>query len=506
MPTVAHGLTWLWSAYAIKIPLVVLTAGLLARLLLPEEMGQYGLLIAVATFLNSVLLNWLQAPFILYAKDSLERNGSWWPVWRSRLPLVFASMTLVLVTSLPPVAWLWALALELEWNWTLWALVFFGTFSFWLQAETSTLAQVLERFSLMGAMPIFQQIFWGSILICIAVVSFPVGPQGLLGLSWLTMSMASIVILLWLAKIGGAQRGGGYFESAECQRISTGAMARHGFPVIGAMLVGYLSYYGDHWLIKLRLTVGDVGQFLVAYQVFLLISGLTTPLSQVLLPKIIREEVRGTRDIRREICVIFPAIHIGWLMFIVLVASLIPEGFLLVFTDRYANGLPVVIVLLSGAVFALLSSTYSTYFNLQSRLGRSALLHLILTSTNLVISWILLPILGIMGSAMGTAFSLWLGGLLYILDQQTYYKIWERGQIFSGFFAASIVLLYLPLLDNLLGRLAIAIVGSALLAILARRKLYFATFDFSSVPLISPSIRRLLLQMFVPRHSRPENF
>jgi len=488
-------LSWLWGGNIVSALLGIISGALIARILSSEAMGRMGLLLAVCTFFNSVFLAWVQAPLIKYGKESFEKSGGILAVWIKRLPLLLVSLMFIVLFTIPSVASKWSSYIGMGWSWWMSALVIFGVLTLWSQAEIITLAQIQERFSVISKMSVFKQLLCAIAFAAILWGGYGAGAQSALFITFLAGALAS---LLSARTLFYNRREKAVSKTVDVNTCSRWEMAMHGIPLTGAMLAGYLSYYGDHWLINARLTVGDVGQFFVAYQVFLLISGLTSPFCSVLLPRLISEEASGKADAGKNIQKVFPAANIIWLMFVIFVSAVMPEIYTIVYSSRYLPALIPLMVLLSGTVFCLLSSTYSPYFNVQSRLSRSAWIGVFMTAVNLLFSWFLLPIIGILGSAIGTSISYVVGGLFYVMDQQRHYNVKEYGQITIGMVAMALILLNIPLLDHQVVRYGLCLTAIGLLLIVARRLKYFDFIDFDGLTVRYPSCGRWLKTIFIP--------
>ncbi len=493
MNALVRSFLWLSGSNAVSLLLGIVVSGLLARILAPGEMGIFGLITAVASLVATVVLGWLQAPLQRFGKEALERTGRLQAVWRLRLPLLTAAAIVALPVLLPPAAQVWAEAIGIPWSWTLSVVIGMGVATLWFQAEVSTVFTITERFDLLGSRIVCIRLLWAVALTVIWTSNGSLSPVAIIAISWSITAIVTLVMWLWMTVARVPEKP---VANTEFQ-VTTGDMAKHGAPVIVATLVGYLSAYGDHWLINHTLTMADVGQYQVAYQPFLIIVGVPGVLSQIWLPRIIREAAANKLDVKRDIQCRFPVMLTVWLMVLLSISAIVPGLYIAVFSERYAAGVPVLIILLAGAVFSSLTYGYTSYFNLQSRLGHSAFYHAIMTSCNLAISWFLLRRIGIIGAAIGTMASFWIGGALYAWDQQRYYAVRDRGQFILASVAAVVLLGNLAFLDQILMRLILALSGTVMVVWIARRHRYFDSVDFTALPWLSNGLRLRLEAILV---------
>lgn len=486
MATTGGTVLKLWGCNALGMGVGVLSSALLARLLTAEEIGVLALGSSLAAFFLCAFLSWLLAPFIRFGKESLGHLGSVWPAWRLKVPLLLVAIGCIVILTMPPVMGLWSpLLLGLQSSWSLSALVCFGILSLWAQEEVLVLSQIHERFDLVAALSLGQKVLWCLVLAAIFLSSVHYGSYALLVISWTSGLIVSIVIVTYLRFSLPVRAPQGQPNLPHTSRT----MALHCMPAVLASTVGFFSSYGDHWLINLRLNTAEVGLFQLAYQLFSIVNGLAITFSMVFLPRVIREETSTGSHVEHNFRRLFPVIQFFWLMLLLGLGVILPEAFRVVYTSRYENAVPALMILLTGSSFSVLTALFSPYFHVQSRIRQSAIIVILMVIVNLTISWFLLPMVGLIGSAFGTAVSYWVGGVLYIFDQHRHYEISEKTTLTMSAFVVVVQFVLATLYEHFLLRMSIAVIAAILLIALARRCRLFSWFDFDTLPLLPAFVR-----------------
>lgn len=499
MASVAAGLASLWTSSLSGSVLGMAASALLARLITPLEMGRMAILASVAAFFYSLLFTWMQVPFVRFGKQALEQTGRVAPAWVRKAPLLLGSALALALCLSPHAMRLWAPVFGLVPSWSAGLLLLWGVASLWAQEEASILAQIHENFRVMGALPAVQKLLWLGLLGLFFFAAARPDHADILWAYWGSSLVAGAGALLLFAKSGSAPARGEY-------RVSTGEIFRHCIPVCFSASVGFLSNFGDHWILSFYCRMEDVGQFQVAYQMFTIVSGLALAFSQIFLPRVVREEYGGASRAGHNMRAVFPAMNLAWCACLVPGGALLPEVFLLVFSRAYEPAVPTLLVLLGGAAFAALPALYAPYFHIQSRLMTAALYMTAMTASNLAVSLALTPHLGPLGGAIGTSLSFVCIACLYLFDQQRRFSVREQTQLMCS--AAALLLLWAQaaLCASLFARLTLGLGGLCLYVLYARRRGLFADFDFSLLPAHPAWLWGLLQALLVPpRAAKPED-
>jgi hypothetical protein len=109
----------------------------------------------------------------------------------------------------------------------------------------------------------------------------------------------------------------------------------------------------------------------------------------------------------------------------------------------------------------------------------------------------LLPVIGILGSAVGTAVARIVAGMLYVTDQQRQHNVREYGQIVTAVVAVPLVLLNVLLLEHQFARYGVSIIEILLMIAIARRFRYFDYIDFQRCFIRYPDCGRWLKLLLI---------
>ena len=397
----------------VRIPLGILSTTILARLLGPEGLGQWAMGLAVATLFHSALLNWTQSSHIRFGREEWIARKSLSGTWAARWPFVAAGLLVSgVLLLLDPWDWLTSVSgLADGWG----GLILLCLLAIWISAEAQSFLQITDRMGLLAMLPTVVSFatagYYASLLA--ADVRDPAIPLA---------GFAGIQIVVWGITWLVLYRKTGRFTLAP-RSADVRAHLRYAWPMLPGFALGYASNWGDHLLLQHLFSSHEVGLFQGAYRPMLLIMGLATPVSTVLLPRLIARQMddRGTEA--RFVRSVVPTITSLWAFLLAPGIALLPWGFQLLMGESFRPAVPILLVLCIGVPGCVLTNLYSVLFDVQKRLGRGVLLLLAMTVANLGLSVVLLPVLGPLGSAVGTAVSYLIGQLLCMRDQLRFLKI-----------------------------------------------------------------------------------
>jgi len=397
----------------VRIPLGILSMTILARLLGPDGLGKWSMGIAVATLFHAALLNWTQSSHIRFGREEWVERRSLSGTWAARWPFVVAGLLFSSVALLlNPGNWLTTISgLGDGWG----GLVLLCLFSLWVSAEAQSLLQVTDRIGLLAMLPSvvgFATAGYYASLLATDVRSPAIVLAG----------FAGIQIVVWGVTWLALYRKAGRFAVAP-RSAAVRTHLRYAWPMLPGFAIGYASNWGDHLLLQHFFTSREVGLFQSAYRPMLLIVGLATPLTTVLLPRLIAQQMADLGAETRFVRKVVPTITSLWAFLLAPAIALLPWGFQTLMGDSFAPAVPILLVLCIGVPACVLTNLFTVLFSVQKRLGRSVLLVLAMTGVNLGLSVALLPILGPIGAAVGTAASYLLVQFLYVWDQHRYLKI-----------------------------------------------------------------------------------
>jgi O-antigen/teichoic acid export membrane protein len=435
------------GAKVLRVPLALLVVSLLSRLIGPEGVGQWSMLVAVGTFFHSVFLNWTQAPAVRFGREEWINSNSLSKTWAARRPLIFFGFILaLLLLTLRPFSFFEQLTfLPSSW-WPLAVVYLFGLWSF---AEVQSLLTITENFKHLAVLPLLVDTLLVLFLFFLILVpNLELKNNAIMGLVALTA-------FFW----GGTWTKEFIRTSSWCKQMSwdeTIRVLKFGWPMIPTFAVGYLIDWGDHFLLQHFHEAQQVGFFHAGYQVMLAMMALASPLMVIFIPKLI--DMKGV-DPNAELDYldrVVPTVATLWLFAIIPGIAVIPWVFEFVFGYEFLGARPAFYILCAAIPGAVFANLYTVLFNIQGRLGRTGLFHVFSFLVNITISFILIPTWGSLGAAIGTTISYLLIQGLYIFDQHKHLSISSSKSSILFFFAIFYSVTQISVGGDMVGRLVVA--------------------------------------------------
>jgi O-antigen/teichoic acid export membrane protein len=390
----------------------VLTTLAVGRLLGADGLGRWTLIFAAGTLLHTTLVNWTHASTVRYGREEWARGGSLNRTLAARLPLVASGVTLaVALLVLQPARWLqrWFATDSSEW-WMV-ALV---ALSVWLAAEAQATLQATDRVIWQGLLaPLVVGLSGLGLLVLLwsdrrslggSIVAFTIAPVVCWGGTW----------IYTLSTHGGRPR---LLSFDDVRFEDVRRHLRYAIPLIPTLALGYASNWCDHLLLTRFSTLTEVGFFALSYQFFLAMTAANGVLTTLLLPRLIAQELEAPGSVRAYIEAEVPTLYTLWMIGTVWLVAALPIGIALLAGTRFDESIGVLLVLLVAIPSSVVTSLYTVLFNIQERMGSLVLYTLLLTLTNIAVSIVLIPSIGALGAAVGTALSYMVGQALYMWDQ-----------------------------------------------------------------------------------------
>jgi len=394
-------------------PLGLLSGALLARLIGPAGVGQWAMVVAAATLLHSVFLNWSQAVLVRFGCEERQTTGRLDQTYAMRAPMLLAGAAVsALLLWLQPLQWL-----RRVFGLTATAIGLVAGYlaGMWLMAELQSLMQIDSRYREIAFLPTLADLltvfFLGASLMMFQVSG--------------TVAMTGMILIVLVV--------GGVGAIVEWRRLNLKAVpivagtvavgAAFAWPLIPNFFVGYVSDWSDHLVLRQFFATQEVGLFQVPYQLMLLLAGLSSPVATVLLPPLIAMNVADATADRKYVQQVVPTLLVLWLPFISLVVALAPFALLILYGDRFIASVPVMAVLCIALPGTALTTFYGLLFTVQGRLTRPTIYHTVMSALNLGLSLILVPIVGVMGAALATAASYLASQWLYTRDQHVHLDV-----------------------------------------------------------------------------------
>ncbi len=197
-------------------------------------------------------------------------------------------------------------------------------------------------------------------------------------------------------------------------------MLRFSLPLVLSSAGVFFALYMDRIAIKSLMSMNDLGVYSVGYRVATVISLALTGFQMALTPLIYRNYKNESAP--KEIEQIF-RVFVALVCPIILVATIFADDILsLMATPDYASAHQVVFVLGMAFVFSNIY-LFAPGVWIAKKTGWITLINLVVAGINLVLNYVLIPYFGILGAALATCLSAFIGLSLYIILGQVLYPI-----------------------------------------------------------------------------------
>ncbi len=393
--------------------LLLVESTLMARILGPIGFGKWSLIIASAALLNNVFLNWSNAITLRFGCEEWDVKHNLNRTLSLRIPIVLFGILLSLYLILfQPFDWsarAFSVTPSLKW------LVFFNLLSLWLALEAQTYMQTTNLLIHQAIlMPLATCISIGLLLFFLFckdmnnVLLIGLGVGVLKSLFWGTYCLMGLKRIRFHWQLPSAQ----FFKHA----------LLFSFPLIPTLLLGYLSDWGDHILLGFFSNKNAVGLWSTAYQMMLGIISINSVLTTILLPHLSKNAayLETAKSFTKNV---LPTIISLWLVLVVSMVCFFPNLYFLIMGAQFNAAKNIVLILGISILTNAFSNLYGLLFNVEKRLNIALLYNFIMVIINLLLSFLLIPKLGMIGAAIGTCISYLVGHMLYVIDQHYYLKI-----------------------------------------------------------------------------------
>lgn len=402
-----------------RIPFALVSMFLLARLLGPIGVGQWAMLLSIATLLHTVLLGWTQGANVRFGREEWVLQNGLSQTWATRIPVV--TLGILVATFLliwQPFSFVNRYyGLSSDW-WPLLLLHFLGL---WLLAETQSLFRITGKIIQLAAVPV------GVDFLVILFLVFLFLFQHSVEVIWVMSGMVVIPAIVW----GGwwifeSHHVGSWREGIPWACTGSMQIIKYGWPLVPGLFFAYFSNWGDHIILQHFRSSAEIGLFDAGYQVMVALTGIASPIAILLLPKLIDRKHCDPHVEHDHLVRIVPTIATLWIMLTIFGLTIIPWLFLAVFGVAFQPALPLLLILCSVVPGAGILALYAVLFELQGRLHRATWYAAIMCIVNIIISYNLVPKLGGVGAAIGTLTSYYTIQFLYVTDQHEYCGVPRR--------------------------------------------------------------------------------
>ena len=428
----------------LRIPLAVFSASLLARVVGPDGVGQWAMILAVASLFHSSLINWTQSSNIRFGREEWVLQKSLANTWAARWPMIAVGTCLASgLFFFQPFSFLDKF-FNLSSSW--WPILLMFVFGQWCLFESQSIARVTYKIRRLTLIPIWVDLATISFL-SVMLFQFPQTQ-----IEWAFLGMIIVITLVstitWIIEFRDSYSWGGRSNWEERKKI-----IKYSWPLLPGLLFACLSNWGDHIILQYFRSAKEVGFFALSYQAMQALMGLASSVSILVLPKLIEKKL-SEPDIEQDYLASTSLTIISlWLMTIIPALVFVPWLFSFVFGEEFLEAIPVLLLLCAAVPISIFSAIYAILFEIQGRLGNTAFYNAIMFALNIIISLALVGEFGGIGVAIGTIASYFAIQTLYLLDQHKYFEASKNKTIILLIFSLLYGLTQYFIGENLLFRL-----------------------------------------------------
>lgn len=395
----SYGLLNLAIGKAFRIPLWFVVSAAVARLLGPEGLGQWSMVLAAGMLLNQLFLHWTQSMTLRFAYGHSAQGGVE-STLLLRLPLLVCALALAAVV-LVVTPDLWVLA---AFGITERASVLLALFAFWMMAETQSLQQVRERFLALAWSPVLMDAL--LLMVVLILVVLPDHEAGSLSSPQLIVILLSVLFFGWAGLLLGELRRSS-FAGLSIRFSQLPPMVFFALPLVPGFLIAYFAEWSNYFLIRHFLGEFQLGLFHAGYQYLIILIGVPTALVSVLLPRLVRMyDDQGEKLLTHFLSFQAPKLLLVWAVLILIPLALLPWFFGLLLGPEFDVAASILAVLLIAVPGAMAQHIYGMAYFLRGKLLLSTLLFfLVKLIVDFSLAWNLLPSLGLVASAWSVAIS-----------------------------------------------------------------------------------------------------
>lgn len=166
----------------------------------------------------------------------------------------------------------------------------------------------------------------------------------------------------------------------------------------------YFINWGDNLVLRFFVSMGDIGEYNLGYQVFKGVASLTFIINSYFLPFVSRH-IEDSGKMRNYLFNKRPKVFAMYLVAIGLIFFAAPWIFKLVYGEVYQGSITVLRILLVGSVLILYTVFYDTVLHALKRYKLTQTVIIIQVLLNLVLDLLLVPVMGLLGAAVATVFA-----------------------------------------------------------------------------------------------------
>ncbi len=395
----------------LRIPIAMVFLSLLYRIIGPEGVGNWSIIIAVSVFFNSVVFSWMQAQAVRKGRDEWLNRNKLSNTWASRQPLIVVGLIITFLIFLGQPFYFFEKITHLpeSFGW----LSFAHLIGILLLTEAQIIQQTTGKIARYAAYPVLIDIIIVCFIALLLIVKVEMTSiQIILGVIVLTAVFSG---LIWYKEFIASYSWGGVTSDRDIRQIIL-----HCGPVTFAALMGFSSDWCDHFLLQFFHNAKEVGLFQSGYQVMLAMMAMASPIAVIFLPELIDRLRVDPKAVRNYVQVVIPVVALIWLLFIIPCITFMPWMFSFAFGTQFQEAQSTMLILSIAVPGAIFTYLYTIIFNIQGRFMPQALFIGAMALINFIISFALVPTMGSSGAAIGTAVSYLAVQILYIVNQHRY--------------------------------------------------------------------------------------
>lgn len=469
---------------------IVLSLGVnvvLARVLGTQQFGRLALLIMASQVLAFFVANWTLTGLVHFGAQEFAARGTvaetfWARIW---LLLPWLGVGLVVVSLFN--GWL-AQYLNVP-GWGVWSV--FGHFVLVSAFSTaSAILQATNRMARYGAALFLDKALTLAILLVLPIV-LPLDALRAL----ICIALSALTVSAWMLWSAGRSA----FAPIQLTRRQYVALWRFSLPLIATT---WLGLFGTQWIdyvmIKNYLSLSELGQYSLSYQIAGVVQQVTIIASTLLLPRYSIMVGTGQSDELRQIMGrIVPYWLLGFSAFLGIFLASVGVVIPIVFGREFTGSVPPLALLIVATVALVIFNTFTPLLTAHGATWAITGICLLSASVNLGMNLALIPRFGIIGAAAATVVAYAVSGGLVLIVVQARLRV-QVGRY--ALFASPVVAVYLwsTLTEGVpfyMG--ATALLGTTVVGLIR----VFRLFEQSDLSLFSdvdlpPWVRMGLLKMF----------
>lgn len=387
----------------VSIPLALCVVAVCTRILGKEGYGTLSLFLLVSQLFFLFGINWTCAAVVKYAKEEFVEqgkiNGTFWARNALLIPSLLLSLIVVWLSRDQVLSYIGLGPAAIS----LLVLYLIGLTT---ADYGQSVLQATGNLQFYSVTKLLQMLL--LLAACGLLFVFSNGADRIYQMIWAYVLSVLLVSLVPLYKISYRLFFPPVFERQRIKKIFI-----FSYPVIFGSVSAYVVNWIDLIVIKRYSTVSDIGVYSLSYQGMTAVQQISMVIGVVTTPMMVSFLIRGRKDlILRYLDRIVPQGMILWNFFICTVTFgsfyLIP----LVFGLDFRESCTPFALLMIGMGWNVLNTLYSPVMTSYELIKQSMGIGIVIAVVNFAGDMLLVPLFGISGASMATAFSFFLGGVL----------------------------------------------------------------------------------------------